>query len=220
MMRFAEIVAERNGPNLDPEELRAAYQSRLDLEIERRASLIRRGDATQDDFVVFGARPFLEFLRSRNITPIVLSSTVQERVREEAELLGLTGFFGTRINGGTGDPTQFSKKLVLERILHEEGIAGDRLLSIGDGPIELTSAKELGGLRLSALLEAIGDVLEELRHAMRRVHVDDDGALAERLRRGGRDPREPLPAARSSYGQDRGAEEEEESPRKSHRGAA
>ena len=148
MMRFAEIVAERNGPKLDPEELRAAYQSRLDLEIERRASLIRSGDATQDDFVVFGARPFLEFLQSRNITPIVLSSTVQERVRVEAELLGLTGFFGARINGGTGDPTQFSKKSVLERILRDERIAGDQLLSIGDGPIELTSAEKLGGLAI------------------------------------------------------------------------
>jgi phosphoglycolate phosphatase-like HAD superfamily hydrolase len=148
MMRFAEIVAERSGPRLDPEELRTAYQSRLDVEIAQRAHSIQRGHATQDDFVVFGARPFLEFLWSQSITLIVLSSTVQERVREEAELLGLTGYFGERIYGGTGDPTQFSKKTVLERILQQDGIAGDRLLSIGDGPIELSSAKELGGLAI------------------------------------------------------------------------
>src|SRR4051812_3714457 len=60
MMRFAEIVRERGGPQLEAEALRQEYQDRLDQEIAARADLIRTGKATPDDFVVFGARPLLE----------------------------------------------------------------------------------------------------------------------------------------------------------------
>ncbi len=149
MQRFAEIVRERGGPALEAEMLRREYQDRLDTEIAARAELVRSGQAQRDDFVVFGARVVLERLRSEGLTPIVLSSTVEERVKEEAEILGLTPFFGRHIYGGTGDPTQFSKMAIFQRLLREEGITGEHLLSFGDGPVEIASTKELGGLAIA-----------------------------------------------------------------------
>ena len=75
--------------------------------LPRRLALIRAGEAAPDAFVVFAARPLLEMLREVRITPIVLSSTIEHRVREEAEALGLTHFFGRHIYGSPADPTGF-----------------------------------------------------------------------------------------------------------------
>lgn len=149
MVRFAEVVRERGGPTLDPETLRAEFQRRLDVEIAARSTLVRSGRARTDEFVVFGARELLSKLTRDGLHLIVLSSTVEERVREEAELLGLTSFFGSRINGCVGDPSRFTKRAVFERILREDGISGDRLLSFGDGPVELSDTKALGGLAIA-----------------------------------------------------------------------
>ncbi|MDB6108272.1 MAG: putative phosphatase [Pedosphaera sp.] len=149
MMRFAEVVSARGGPRLDGGELCAKYQHRLDVEIAARSAMIRRGDAAPDDFVVFGARPLLEKLRSLDLKLIILSSTKEDRVREEANLLGLAPFFGRHIYGSGSDPAGFSKMDVLKKLLHEETFAGENLLSFGDGPVEISCTKELGGFAIA-----------------------------------------------------------------------
>lgn len=149
MQRFSEVVRERGGPTLVAEELRTEFQDRLDAEIAARLALIRSGKAPHDAFVVFAARALLERLRSDGITPIVLSSTIEHRVKEEAEALGVASYFGRHIYGSPPDPRHFSKLAVFQRLSQEEGITGDNLLSFGDGPVEITSTKELGGLAIA-----------------------------------------------------------------------
>jgi phosphoglycolate phosphatase-like HAD superfamily hydrolase len=149
MIRFAEVVADRGGPQLDPEVLRAAYQERLDGEITARVQRIRSGEASPDEFVVFGARTFLRQLQQAGLSVAILSSTVEERVKEEAEILQLSHFFGRHIYGGTGDPTKFSKREVFERLLRTDGVNGENLLSFGDGPVEIAETKDLGGVAIA-----------------------------------------------------------------------
>ena len=149
MQRFAEVVGERGGPKLEAEALRREFQDQLDAEIAARLAAIRSRAAAPDAFVVFAARPLLERLRELRITPIVLSSTIEHRVREEAEALGLTQYFGPHIYGSGADPAGFSKMAVFQRLLKEEGIQGEHLLSFGDGPVEISSTKELGGLAIA-----------------------------------------------------------------------
>jgi phosphoglycolate phosphatase-like HAD superfamily hydrolase len=148
-MRFTELVTERGGTHLDAEALRAEYQRRLDAEIAARSQLIRQGQSPADAFVVHRARALLEHLQAAGCKLLVLSSTVEERVKEEAELLQLTSYFGEHIYGGVGDPTQFSKRAVFERILRTENILGENLLSFGDGPVEIQDTKALGGLAIA-----------------------------------------------------------------------
>ena len=99
MTRFAALVRERGGPVHAPEALRAEYQARLDAEIAARVARMRDGSAGTDAFVVCGARRLLERLAASGAVLAVLSSTVEERVREEAGVLGLTGYFAGRIHG-------------------------------------------------------------------------------------------------------------------------
>jgi phosphoglycolate phosphatase-like HAD superfamily hydrolase len=149
MQRFAEVVQERGGPALEAEALRREFQDKLDTEIATRLAAIRGGQAAHDAFVVHSARPLLERLRELGITPIVLSSTIEHRVREEAEALGVTEYFGRHIYGSGVDPAAFSKMTVFRRLLAEEGIQGEHLLSFGDGPVEISATKELGGLAIA-----------------------------------------------------------------------
>jgi phosphoglycolate phosphatase-like HAD superfamily hydrolase len=147
MTRFQELVLERGGDCPEPEALRRQYQNRLDALIAERSEQILRHRAPADAFVVHGARAFLEKLRARGLCLIILSASIEDRVRQEAELLGLTGYFGRHIYGSSAK--NFSKKLVIDRLLTEEAISGSRLLSFGDGPVEIHETKNAGGLAIA-----------------------------------------------------------------------
>jgi beta-phosphoglucomutase-like phosphatase (HAD superfamily) len=149
MERFAELLVERGGPQLVAEDLRREFQDQLDAEIAARLMAIRSRTVPHDAFVVHAARPLLERLRAWGITPIVLSSTIEHRVREEAEALDLTQYFGNHIYGSGANPSGFSKMAVFQRLMREEGISGEQLLSFGDGPVEISATKELGGLAIA-----------------------------------------------------------------------
>jgi methionine salvage enolase-phosphatase E1 len=76
----------------------------------------------------------------------IVSTTVQTRVREEAAVLGIDGFFEGRIWGSGSDTLQLSKRGVFARLLAEESIPPGGFLAFGDGPAELQAARELGGI--------------------------------------------------------------------------
>jgi phosphoglycolate phosphatase len=146
---FGRYAEARSLSSPEPEQLRQAYQDKLDRHITERAERIRMKEAPEDAYVVAGARQLLEFLRSRDVRLSVLSSTVEHRVREEAELLGIASYFEGRIHGSPPDPSGFSKRAVFERILETEGIEGDALLAFGDGPVEIADARHLGGIAVA-----------------------------------------------------------------------
>lgn len=148
MRRCAELVAERGGARPEPEKLLLEYSRRLDAALAERTKALVAGESAPDDFVVHGARPFLERLQGRGLGLVILSGTVEHRVKEEAELLGLTRFFGRHIYGGTADAAQSDKRAVVARLLREEAIPGGQLLAVGDGPVELRIAKDVGGVAL------------------------------------------------------------------------
>jgi phosphoglycolate phosphatase len=149
MIRFHEEARARGGQPPGPEALLHEYQSRLDAEIAARTGEIRNGHARPDDYVVFGGRALLEKLRDDGLTLIILSGTIEHRVKEEAEVLGLTGYFGGHIYGSTPDPFQFSKRKVFDRLMTAEQLTGAHLLSFGDGGVELQTTKELGGVAVA-----------------------------------------------------------------------
>lgn len=146
MERGAELARERGGKPPASELLLHEYQRRLERAIRERTLALRNGSRITDDFIVHGARSILDALQGRGLHLSILSGTEEPRVREEAELLGLNQYFGEHIYGAAPGPTQFSKRAVMTRLMQQERLEGEHLLALGDGPVEIRLAKELGGL--------------------------------------------------------------------------
>jgi len=149
MKKFVERVQARHAKAPAPEELLQQYQGRLDQISADRSEMILRQQARADEFVVFGARTMLDLLQQRGIKLFVLSGTLEDRVKQEADLLDLARYFGGRIFGSAPDSARFSKRAVLDKILAEENLHGEDLLCFGDGPVEILHTRELGGLAVA-----------------------------------------------------------------------
>lgn len=149
MIQLADRIRERGGSPREPLWYKHEYLRRLDVQISHRANGLRAGRLRPDDLLVFGARQMLEALRSLGLPMYLASGTDEQFVKEEAELLDLTRYFGLHIYGALDDYRQFSKKMVIDRILRENSIPGERLLSFGDGYVEIQNTKEVGGLAVA-----------------------------------------------------------------------
>ena len=149
MIQLAERIRERGGTPREPLEYKHEYLRRLDERIRHRLEGIRDGTIQRDDLLVHGSRPLLELLRERGLPMYLASGTDEQFVRQEAELLDLTRYFKQHIYGAQDDYKQFSKKMVIERILRENQIPGEQLLSFGDGYVEIENTKQAGGLAVA-----------------------------------------------------------------------
>jgi phosphoglycolate phosphatase-like HAD superfamily hydrolase len=149
MMQLAERVRERGGTPREPLWYKHEYLRRLDERIGARKERIRAGGAARDEWLLHGTRGLLDELQRRGCVLYLASGTDEVFVKEEAALLDVARYFGPRIYGAQDDFKNFSKKLVIERILRENGIEGARLLSFGDGYVEIQNTKEAGGLAVA-----------------------------------------------------------------------
>jgi phosphoglycolate phosphatase-like HAD superfamily hydrolase len=149
MIQLAERVRERGGEPREPLWYKHEYLRRLDVRIKDRLEDLRNGTIRPEQLLVHGAIGLLKDLRERGLPLYLASGTDEVFVKQEAGLLGLTEYFGRRIYGAQDDYKSFSKKLVIERILRENAIDGARLLSFGDGYVEIQNTKEVGGLAVA-----------------------------------------------------------------------
>ncbi|HZR16697.1 MAG TPA: HAD family hydrolase [Verrucomicrobiae bacterium] len=172
MERCAQRVAEHGGPELEPERMLRQYLGVLAKLVDERKEKVRRGAARPDEFVVHGARDLLQRLHGRGLVLVILSGTAEEQVKEEAELLGLAPFFGPHIYGSTADLMGSSKQAVIERLMREEQLSGERLLSFGDGPVEIRLTKQTGGL-------AVGVASDEDHNGSGKLHAQKAAQLRE-----------------------------------------
>jgi len=149
MIQLADRIKQRGGTPREPLWYKHEYLRRLDERIRHRLEGLRAGAHSPDDLLVYGSRLLLEYLRERALPMYLASGTDEIFVKQEAELLDLTPFFGRHIYGALDDYKQLSKKMVIERILTENRIEGHQLLSFGDGYVEIENTKEVGGLAVA-----------------------------------------------------------------------
>jgi phosphoglycolate phosphatase len=86
---------------------------------------------------------------ARGLTLCLASGTDEPFVLDVAQLLDVARYFGPRIYGALDDYRTFSKQMVIERLLRENAIPGDRLLAFGDGYVEIENTKTVGGLAVA-----------------------------------------------------------------------
>lgn len=149
MIQLTDEVRKRGSVPLDPLEYKHQYHDLLMQRIESRLDALATGRAKPEDWTVPGTHAFLSKLQERGLTLYLASGTDLKYVEREAELLGLTRYFGEHIYGALDDYKSFSKKMIIERILREPGLCGEELLGFGDGFVEIEEIRHAGGAAIA-----------------------------------------------------------------------
>ncbi len=150
-MQWLEEAVRRYGRAsrvLTASEYKQIYNERLLCPVRMRLNGGDGRPVAPDELMIAGARDFLEKLAARGVRLFLASGTDQEYVQEEAHILGIDGLFKGQIYGARGDSEVDSKELVIERILKENHLAGEELLVVGDGPVEIRYARQVGAVAL------------------------------------------------------------------------
>jgi phosphoglycolate phosphatase-like HAD superfamily hydrolase len=156
MMRLAEEIRSRGGQPRDPLEYKQKYHDRLMQRIANRRQSLEKGTLNAEELLVPGAYSALRLLQDRGLELYLASGTDENYVREEANLLGLTPYFGRHIYGAIDDHRKFSKQMVIERILRENQVEGSRLIGLGDGYVEIDNIKAAGGTAIAVASDESG----------------------------------------------------------------
>jgi len=156
MIRLADEIRRRGGTPEEPAVYKQRYHDRLMRRITDRREALRAGTIQPREMLVPYSLELLAALQDRGLTLYLASGTDEQYVLEEAALLGLGRFFGPRIYGACDDYRAFSKAMVIERILHENRVPGDRLLGFGDGYVEIQNIKEVGGVAVAVASDEAG----------------------------------------------------------------
>lgn len=149
MIQLAEEVSRRGGRPLEPLAYKHRYHDLIMQRIESRLAALTAGAARPEDWTVPDSHALLGNLRRRGMTLYLASGTDLKYVQNEVELLGLTHYFGPHIYGALDDYKNFSKKMVIERILRDNNLHGDELLGFGDGFVEIEEIKRVGGVAVA-----------------------------------------------------------------------
>ncbi len=149
MIQLADRVKERGGTPDEPLAYKHEYLRRLAEHNAARIEGLKSGAIAPDDLLVHGARALLEHLMARGLRLYLASGTDEYAVKAEADLLDITRYFGGNIYGALDDYKNFSKKMIIDRILSENAIEGRHLISFGDGYVEIENTKQVGGLAVA-----------------------------------------------------------------------
>jgi phosphoglycolate phosphatase-like HAD superfamily hydrolase len=155
MMQLAEEVRRRGGRPREPLEYKHRYHDLLMARIEGRLAALASGAAAPEEWTVPGSHALLEGLRRRGVALYLASGTDLKYVRREAALLGLTPYFGEHIYGALDEYQNFSKKMIIDRILSEHGLHGAELLGFGDGFVEIEEVKGVGGVAVAVASDEV-----------------------------------------------------------------
>ena len=155
MIQLAEEVAKRGGTPQDPLAYKHRYHDLLMTRIRARLDALEASKAGPDEWTVPGTHALLDNLRRRGVALYLASGTDSAFVRKEAALLGLTPYFGPHIYGALDDYQNFSKKMIVDRILRDNHLQGADLLGFGDGFVEIEEVKRVGGVAVAVASDEV-----------------------------------------------------------------
>jgi len=145
MIQLAEEINKRGGQPRDPLEYKYLYLDALWQRIQHRVADLKAGRISPDEMMVPGSRAMLEALRERGVRCYLASGTDEPYVLDEAAALRVTPYFAG-IYGAQDDYKRFSKKLLIDRIIAEQGLSGPEFVAFGDGFVEIEDTVRVGGI--------------------------------------------------------------------------
>ncbi len=123
--------------------------------VDVRTAALQDGRAKPDAWTVPGSYEFLAALKDRDMKLYLASGTDLPFVRHEVELLGLASFFGAHIYGALDDHRNFSKKMIVEKIIRDNDLHGSELIGFGDGFVEIEELKRVGGAAVAVASDEV-----------------------------------------------------------------
>jgi phosphoglycolate phosphatase-like HAD superfamily hydrolase len=146
MIELTQQVKQRGGKPLAPLQYKRMYHDRLMQKIEHRREDLRQGKVSSEQYLVPGARAFLESMREGGLKLYCASGTDQVYTLEEARLLEIAQYFDGRIYGALDDYKSFSKEILIRKMLSSMECRGGNLVGFGDGYVEIKNVKDAGGV--------------------------------------------------------------------------
>ena len=156
MMQLRSEVEKRGGKALDPLQYKSMYHDRLWDRIKHRVKGLKDGTIQPETLMVSGSVELLQGLRERGVRLFLASGTDIKYVTDECEALGLSDYFDGGIYAALDDYRKFSKKMVIARMLREQGLHGSELLGFGDGYVEIENTREVGGTAVGVASDEVG----------------------------------------------------------------
>ena len=126
-----------------PVEYKALYNKELKKIVRRR---LQEGNPSK--YLLKGAYEFIEALHNMGIVLLLASGTDIEDVKEEARFLGIHDFFTGGVYGALRNYKEYSKEKVIRNLIVQNDLKGEELLVVGDGPVEVSIGKKVGGLTI------------------------------------------------------------------------
>ncbi|MEA3334329.1 MAG: HAD family hydrolase [Chloroflexota bacterium] len=145
---------------LTARQYKTIYNERLLQPVRARMALMEGSGDSRETLMIAGVRAFLEDLQERGVSLYLASGSDHVYVVEEATALGVADFFDGHIYGARDDTEAYSKDRIIYRILDDHDLAGEQLLVVGDGPVEIRHARDRGALALGIAAD------EELRQGL------------------------------------------------------
>lgn len=153
MIQLADEVRARGGQPREPLDYKEQYNNLLWAQMSGRVNGLKDGSVTPESLTVPGSRALLEALRDRGITLYLASGTDLKYVQDEVKALELDEFFGPHIYGALDDYQNFSKKMIVDRIINDANVAPHQLLGFGDGFVEIQEIHKAGGVAIGVASE-------------------------------------------------------------------
>ncbi len=146
MVKKFSIVSKKNV--LDKFSYKKQYLNELMKVVEKRIQKLQSGELCVNDFLVAGSEKLLERFKDQGMSLYLASGTDLEYVINECSILNYRDFFTGNIYGALDDINKFSKKKLITEIINNNGLRGEELCVIGDGPVEIREARRVGALAI------------------------------------------------------------------------
>ena len=147
MIRLAEEITKRGGKPLDPLDYKNHYHDLLMERIMNRLKGLHEGHLTPKEMSVPGSLEALKLIKKAGVACFLASGTDEKYVLDEADLLGVTPYFES-VYGAQDDYENFSKRMVIQKIIQENNLNGPELIAFGDGYVEIEDTKSVGGIAI------------------------------------------------------------------------
>lgn len=155
MIQLTEEVKQRGGTPATPLQYKDQYHDLLWREVGQRIEAVRGKRTTPAEMTVPDSVAMLEALRDRGLALYLASGTDVKYVRDEVRVLQLDSFFGPHVYGALDDYKKFSKAMIIHQIIQDTGVAGDEIIGIGDGYVEIEEVKRVGGLAIGVASDEV-----------------------------------------------------------------